>query len=112
MQKEDTKRKQEMYTILRKWKKSSLSLKNYGEKQGITYGVMKYWHRKFKAEFSESKKKVSKKEPSFIPVEVATPVSIPKRVSVSIKIHYPNEVFLQCPSDICKKELKNLITLF
>ncbi len=111
MQKEDTKRKQEMYTILRKWKKSSLSLKDYGKKLGITYGVMKYWHRKFKVEFPESKKKTAKKEPSFIPVEVATPISITKVVSAPIEIHYPNGVFLQCTSDICKKELKNLITL-
>lgn len=111
MQKEDTNRKQEMYTILRKWKTSTLSLKDYGEKHGTTYGVMKYWHRKFKVEFPESKKKVAKKEPSFIPVEVATPISIPKIVPVSIEIHYPNGVFLQCSSDICKKELKNLITL-
>ncbi|PKV52220.1 hypothetical protein ATE84_4327 [Aquimarina sp. MAR_2010_214] len=98
-----------MYSIIRSWKKSKLGLREYGEKQGITYGVMKYWHRKFKVEFPESKKKVSKKEPSFIPVEVSTPISIAK--VVSIKVHYPNGVFLQCPSDICKKELKNLITL-
>lgn len=110
MQKEDTKRKQEMYTILRKWKKSSLSLKDYGKKLGITYGVMKYWHRKFKAEFPESKKKATKKESLFIPVEVATPVRVSK--TVPIEIHYPNGVFLQCPSDLCKKELKNLISLF
>ncbi len=61
MQKEDTNRKQEMYTILRKWKKSSLSLRDYGEKQGITYGVMKYWHRKYRAEYPDSKKSISKK---------------------------------------------------
>ncbi|KAA1243047.1 hypothetical protein [Aquimarina sp. RZ0] len=99
-----------MYEILRNWKKSTLSLKDFGESQGITYGVMKYWHRKFKAEFPDTKKKVTKKEASFIPLEVAPPVSIAK--IVPIEIHYPNDVFLQCPSDICKKELKNLITLF
>ncbi len=110
MQRETTKRKREMYKILRNWKKSTLSLKDYGETQGITYGVMKYWHRKFKAEFLKTKKKVTKKDASFIPVEVAPPVSIAK--AVPIEIHYPNGVFLQCSSDICKKELKNLITLF
>ncbi|KAA1247581.1 hypothetical protein [Aquimarina sp. RZ0] len=76
MQREDTKRKREMYKILRNWKNSTLSLKDYGESQGITYEVMKYWHRKFKAEFPETKKKVAKKAASFIPVEVATQVSI------------------------------------
>lgn len=110
MQKEDTKRKQEMYTILRKWKKSSLSLRDYGEKQGITYGIMKYWYRKYRAEYPDSKKSIPKKETAFIPIEVSEPVSISK--AIPIEIHYPNGVFLQCPSDICKKELKNLITLF
>jgi len=42
MQKEDTKGKREMYKILRNWKKSTLSLKDYGETQGINYGSMKY----------------------------------------------------------------------
>ncbi len=110
MQREDTKRKREMYKILRNWKKSTLSLKDFGETQGVTYGVMKYWHRKFKAEFPETKKKNVNKEPSFIPVKVANPITTLK--TVPIEIHYPNGVFLQCPSDICKKELKNLITLF
>ncbi|CAZ97223.1 IS66 family insertion sequence element accessory protein TnpA [Zobellia galactanivorans] len=91
MQKEDTKRKQEMYTILRKRKKSTLSLKDFGETQGITYGVMKYWHRKYRVEYPDSHKKVSKKETSFIPVEVSIPVSISK--VVPIEIHYPNGVF-------------------
>jgi hypothetical protein len=109
MQKEDTNRKREMYQILRNWKKGSLSLKDYGEKQGITYGIMKYWHRKFNAEFPEPKEKATKKESAFIPVEITTPVQMSK--TVPIEIHYPNGVFLQCPSDICKKELKNLITL-
>jgi len=99
-----------MYRILRNWKKSSLSLKDYGEKQGITYGIMKYWHRKFRAEFPDSKKTVLKKESSFIPVEVTTPLQVSKVVPVSIEIHYPNGVFLQCPSNLCKKELKNLIS--
>ncbi|TPN85779.1 IS66 family insertion sequence element accessory protein TnpA [Aquimarina algicola] len=110
MQKEDTKRKREMYTILRNWKKSSLSLKNFGEAQGITYGVMKYWHRKFRAEFPDLKQKGTKSDSSFIPVEVSKPISISK--TVFLEIHYPNGVLLKCPSDISNKELKNLITLF
>ncbi|MEW7278435.1 hypothetical protein ABW636_07550 [Aquimarina sp. 2201CG1-2-11] len=110
MQKEETKRRQEMYTILRNWKKSTLSLKDYGNKHGINYGIMKYWHRKFRVEFPEPKKTAPKREPSFIPVEVSAPLQVSK--TVPIEIHYPNGVFLQCPSDLCKKELKNLITLF
>ncbi|WP_281991579.1 IS66 family insertion sequence element accessory protein TnpA [Aquimarina aggregata] len=113
MQKETTKRKKEMYSILRNWRKSSLSLKEYGQKHGINYGIMKYWNRQFRVDFPESKKPISKKKAIFIPVEVSD--SIKDKVvskTVSIEIHYPNGVFLQCPSDICKKELKTLITLF
>ncbi|GAA0725893.1 hypothetical protein GCM10009430_32230 [Aquimarina litoralis] len=113
MQKETTKRKKEMYSILKNWRKSSLSLKEYGEKRGINYGIMKYWNRQFRIEFPESKKTISKKKPIFIPVEVSNPIK--KEVvskTVPIEVHYPNGVFLQCSSDICKKELKTLITLF
>lgn len=113
MQKETTKRKKEMYSILKNWRKSSLSLKSYGEKHGINYGIMKYWNRQFRIDFPESKKIVAKKESVFIPVEVSEPIEeeiVSKKEP--IKIHYPNGVFLQCSSDICKKELKTLITLF
>lgn len=115
MQKETTKRKKEMYSILKNWRKSSLSLKEYGEKRGINYGIMKYWNRQFRVDFPESKKPISKKEAVFIPVEVADPMEekiVSKTVPIPIKIHYPNGVFLEYPSDVCKKELKTLITLF
>ncbi len=68
---------------------------------------MKYWHRKYKVEFPDTQKKVSKKELSFIPVEISTLESISK--TVRIEVHYSNGVFLQCSSDICKKNLINLL---
>jgi len=113
MGKQVSKRQQEMYSIIKKWKQSSLTLKEYSENHGFNYSMMKYWHKKHTIHLRESKRDNTKKESNFIPVEVSDPISkssISK--SVPIEIHYPNGVFLQCPSHMCIKELKNLITLF
>ncbi|MEW7278956.1 hypothetical protein ABW636_10210 [Aquimarina sp. 2201CG1-2-11] len=104
-----------MYSILKNWRESSLSLKEYGKKHDINYGIMKYWNRQYRVDFPEPKKIVSKKESVFIPLEVSNPIKdtvVSRTVTVPIEVHYPNGVFLQCPSDIYRKELKTLITLF
>ncbi len=70
-----------------------MSLKEYGYKRGINYGIMKYWNRQFRIDFPESKKTISKKDAVFIPIEVSG--SIKEEVvskTVPIEVHYPNGV--------------------
>jgi hypothetical protein len=103
--------RKKMYSLIDQWHSSSQTQRAFCESRGISYGTFKHWIRKQKDEKVVKIKGPSPERPLLIPVKVAIPISEPKSDFVPFEIAYPNGVRLQCPSDICKTELKTLITL-
>lgn len=80
-----------------------MSQKNYCKQEGLSPGTFHYWIKKHKEENRAGL------FDNFIPVEVVSPK--PDPVGDNISIHYPNGVYLECPSRIPVEKISSLIKL-
>ena len=87
-----------MREVLATWKSSGLSLKAFGDRQGIAYAKLLYW------------KKRLADPPSFVPVRIveAEPEATEPRAEV-ISIWLANGVSLEVPSTVEEKDLARMV---
>ena len=87
-----------MRELFATWKSSGLSLKAFGERQGIAYAKLLYW-----------KKRLSDK-PSFAPVRIveakAAAIDAPAEV---VSIWLANGIALEVPSTMAESDLSRMV---
>ena len=104
------KRADEMRAVFGRFEESGLSLKAFGEREGIPYTTLVYWRRKFSGK--EGRKKTSR--PAAAPAAM-TPVRIvPDATTVHsrsdrFEVWLSNGVSLEVPSGFDELELRRLV---
>lgn len=99
-----------MYQLLEKWLSSGMTLKAYGEQEGISYYKLKYWKSKYKEEDKEQSANFKETMREFVPIKLAKENRCP--VFPNLEIIYPNGVKVNCSSEFQSEHLKMLIQLY
>ena len=92
--------RQEMSTLIRKWKKNGSNAREFCEQHDLSIHAFYYWLRKFKREESSGS--------GFVPVEIRGSGSNPAEKG-EIRIEYPNGVLLTVDSSVKISRIKALI---
>jgi hypothetical protein len=91
-------KRDEMFSLIQKWKDSSLSQKRFCKEHGQNLGTFLYWIKKYRTQTSVER------SPTFIPVQFL-------HQNVQLNIRYPNGVVIEIPSTTPVETLKTLISL-
>ena len=100
-------RAEEMRPVLRRWKKSGLSLLAFAKSEGLSYSKLQYWAAKLRV----SKKTVEKSQSvelarvHVVPDEAVAEPRTPEVLSVWL----PNGVALEVPTGFDELELRRLV---
>lgn len=91
--------KQEMFSLIKKWKASGITQRDFCNRHDLSIPTFHYWLRKYKQIYHSS-------ENGFVPVEISPATGIIKR---EIQIHYPNGVLLTLSDEASISRIKALI---
>jgi hypothetical protein len=91
--------KQEMFSLIKKWKESGTNQKDFCDRHDITLHAFYYWLRKYKQanQYSENR---------FMPVEIVPPGNDARG---EIQIHYPNGVLITLDKSVSISRIRALI---
>lgn len=98
----------DMYHAISQCDKQGKKYSDYCKTRGIPYASFKYWVTKYRLEHSQSLN-------GFVPVNLkGAPIPLPstrtiETQNVSLHIHYPNGVSVNCPATVDIECLKALI---
>ena len=90
---------EEMFTLIRKWKKSGTNQKDFCRQHDISIHAFHYWQKKLR-------QKQSTPVPGFIPVETVPPTN---ESNGEIQIQYPNGVVVILDKAVSISRLRALI---
>ena len=62
-------RSKEMRTVLARWRRSGLSLRRFGQDEGLSYNTLQYWRRKLEGT-GPVRRRGRQARAEFVPVEV------------------------------------------
>jgi transposase-like protein len=101
MTKEERKNwQEEMFTLIKKWKKSGTNQEEFCQQHDISIHAFHYWQRKMRQSHSSP-------VPGFIPVETVPPTNV---CNGEIQIQYPNGVLVILDKAVSISRLRALIT--
>jgi len=63
-------RQVEMQKLLANWKRSGLSLREFGRRKGLAYTKLVYWRRKFHPEIEQEQSASARSSDRWLPVQV------------------------------------------
>ena len=99
--KKTTAKRAAMRDVLAKWKSSGLSLRAFGELEGVRYQKLLYW-----------KKKLSS-EPDFAPVRVVEEAPVVRREepasSAAVSIWLANGISLEVAASVAEDDLARMV---
>jgi len=96
--------KKEMFSLIKKWQRSSKSQKDFCIHHDIPLHLFYYWLRKHRQTQSSS-------DSGFVPVEIS-PSEDNRKEMEDIQIHYPNGVHLILSDKVSIPMVKALIKVF
>ncbi|MCA9759713.1 MAG: hypothetical protein KDA27_28205 [Candidatus Eisenbacteria bacterium] len=98
-------RLKEMRTVLSRWRRSGLSLRRFGQDQGISYNTLQYWRRKFEGT-GPVRRQGRQATPEFVPVEVV-PDRTTEKVRYDVRLRSGHRVRVHSGFDAA--ELRRLV---
>ncbi|MDX2368157.1 MAG: hypothetical protein QNK36_07110 [Colwellia sp.] len=109
MDKSNTIAQEEMFSLVEKWKESTVSQKSFCRTENVSFYKFYYWLKKYNLqnESSSSKELIGK---GFIPINTFSPPA-PKVVSI-LKLSYPNGVVVECSNELSVSRIESLIKLY
>ena len=103
------KRAKEMRAVFARHKESGLTLKAFGEREGIAYTTLQYWRRRLRDDEAPALSP-SKGEPvSLAPVRVVADTKAPEPPARGFDIWLSNGVSLEVPSGFDEGDLRRLV---
>ena len=95
--------KQEMVEVFRRWKDSGVSLRAFGEREGVSYSKLQYWRRKLR-DCERGQKKAE-----LAPIRVVPEAREPDPEPQVFEVCLANGVGLGVPAGFDEGELQRLI---
>ena len=90
-----------MREVFRRWSESGLSLRAFGIREGLSYSVLLYWRKRFRAEEGPRKEAIE-----LTPVNVIETRPVEPR---TISVRLANGVSLEVPEDADLVHLREMI---
>jgi hypothetical protein len=102
------KRAEEMRAVFARHEESGLSLKAFGEREGISYTTLQYWRRKFSGR-KDGKGALPAASVALAPVRIVSdPAPVAPRAE-RFEVWFSNGVSLEVPSGFDELELRSLV---
>ena len=101
------KRADEMRAVFARFEESGLTLKAFGEREGISYTTLQYWRRKLRDASSPSRDTKKSEPVAFAPVRVIPDAAPAPRSSYEVWLS--NGVSLEVPPGFDGEDLRRLV---
>jgi transposase-like protein len=101
------KRADEMRSVFARHEESGLSLKAFGEREGISYTTLQYWRRKLSGK--KGGRKGSPVPAALAPVRIVPDAPEVERRSSAFDVWLSNGISVEVPTGFDERELRRLV---
>ena len=106
------KREEEMRAAFARFEESGLTLKAFGEREGISYTTLQYWRRKFSGKKDTAKPSPkAEKSTAMAPVHVVPDSRPPDTRPERFEVWFSNGMSLDVPTGFDELELRRLVAV-
>ncbi len=112
MQKNRRTTREKMFQAVEAWQSSGQTKQLFCKDKSYSKSTFYYWLKKHQEKQSVFNPSYPILDKGFLPVKLSTKLmESPMNISRKVDIHYPNGVWISCPSDLKIDELRALINL-